>query len=309
MSTIHINPSSRSSIVSNCSEVFFDDFFSKKAICKNNANGYIQSTSDGFSTCSFTGKEKDEETGYGYFGARYMDHELMTMWLSVDPMANKYPSLSPYNYCAWNPVKLVDPDGRDGVPVVNKNNKTIAVEVELIFFMSNCGHTGKGAINQWTKKLVSDINKEWNSREWTYNYNGEQYKVQFDFSYRFDNTIHGQDDFKFDKTNNKKNYIELLSQSVYQYDSKTGKSIYTHRSNVRGKKTGQWYHDTEAAAHEVGHLLHLPDRYYEDIQSESGYSVEPGWQGSIMAEPGRNGHVTQRDVKEAIDKMLKPNKQ
>ena len=42
-----------------------------------------------------------------------MDHELMTMWLSVDPMADKYPSLSPYNYCAWNPVKLVDPDGRE----------------------------------------------------------------------------------------------------------------------------------------------------------------------------------------------------
>ncbi len=62
---------------------------------------------------SCTGKERDEETGYGYFGARYMDHELMTMWLSVDPMADKYPSISPYAYCAWNPIKLVDPDGRE----------------------------------------------------------------------------------------------------------------------------------------------------------------------------------------------------
>ena len=61
----------------------------------------------------FTGKERDAETGFGYFGARYMDHELMTMWLSVDPLADKYPSISPYNYCMWNPVKLVDPDGRD----------------------------------------------------------------------------------------------------------------------------------------------------------------------------------------------------
>ena len=61
----------------------------------------------------FTGKERDEETGYGYFGARYMDHELMTMWLSVDPLADKYPGISPYVYCAWNPVKLVDPDGRE----------------------------------------------------------------------------------------------------------------------------------------------------------------------------------------------------
>ena len=53
-----------------------------------------------FHPFTFTGKEKDEETGYGYFGARYMDHELMTMWLSVDPMADKYPSISPYAYCA-----------------------------------------------------------------------------------------------------------------------------------------------------------------------------------------------------------------
>ena len=62
---------------------------------------------------TFTGKEKDAETGYGYFGARYMDHELMTMWLSVDPLADKYPSISPYAYCAWSPIRLVDPDGRD----------------------------------------------------------------------------------------------------------------------------------------------------------------------------------------------------
>ena len=59
---------------------------------------------------------------YTYFGARYMDHELMTMWLSVDPMADKYPGISPYAYCAWNPVKLVDPDGRE---VINRHTKNI----------------------------------------------------------------------------------------------------------------------------------------------------------------------------------------
>lgn len=60
---------------------------------------------------TFTGKERDEETGYGYFGARYMDHELMTSFLSVDRYADKYPSISPYAYCAWNPIKLIDPTG------------------------------------------------------------------------------------------------------------------------------------------------------------------------------------------------------
>ena len=62
---------------------------------------------------TFTGKERDKETGFGYFGARYMDHELTTMWLSVDPMSDKYPGISPYAYCAWNPVRLVDPDGME----------------------------------------------------------------------------------------------------------------------------------------------------------------------------------------------------
>ena len=56
-----------------------------------------------------SGKEKDSETGYHYFGAWYYNSDL-SLWLSVDPMADKYPNLSPYNYCAWNPMKLADPD-------------------------------------------------------------------------------------------------------------------------------------------------------------------------------------------------------
>lgn len=59
----------------------------------------------------FTGKERDEETGYDYFGARYYSSAL-PMWLSVDPLADKYPNISPYAYCEWNPIKFVDPDGR-----------------------------------------------------------------------------------------------------------------------------------------------------------------------------------------------------
>lgn len=58
-------------------------------------------------------EQRDEETGYSYFGARYYDNDLSGLFLSVDPMSDKYPSISPYAYCAWNPVKLVDPDGRE----------------------------------------------------------------------------------------------------------------------------------------------------------------------------------------------------
>ena len=61
---------------------------------------------------TFSAKEKDSETSLSYFGARYYTSDLST-WLSVDPMAAKYPSLSPYTYCADNPIKLVDPNGEE----------------------------------------------------------------------------------------------------------------------------------------------------------------------------------------------------
>ncbi len=59
----------------------------------------------------FTAKELDNETQYTYFGARYLDSEV-SIWLSIDPLSDKYPSMSAYMYCAGNPVILVDPDGR-----------------------------------------------------------------------------------------------------------------------------------------------------------------------------------------------------
>ena len=68
----------------------------------------------------FNGKELDAETGLYYYGARYYTPEI-GIWLSVDPLSDKYPSLSPYAYCANNPVMLIDPDGRE---IVNAYEKT-----------------------------------------------------------------------------------------------------------------------------------------------------------------------------------------
>ena len=44
--------------------------------------------------------------------AQYYNSDL-SIWLSVDPLVDKYPNLSPYVYCANNPVRLVDEDGMD----------------------------------------------------------------------------------------------------------------------------------------------------------------------------------------------------
>ena len=88
-----------------------------------------QRTSSFSSMYTFSAKEKDAETGYSYFGSRYYSSDL-SVWLSVDPMAAKYPSLSPYTYCANNPVKLVDPNGEEiWIPGLDeKGNVTYTAE-------------------------------------------------------------------------------------------------------------------------------------------------------------------------------------
>ena len=47
--------------------------------------------------------------------ARYYNSDL-SIWISVDPMVDKYPNLSPYTYCADNPVSIFDVDGRKVLP-------------------------------------------------------------------------------------------------------------------------------------------------------------------------------------------------
>lgn len=57
----------------------------------------------------------------------------MTGWLSVDPMSDKYPSLSPYAYCANNPVKLVDPDGEEIAFADSKERELYLQYRKLVF--------------------------------------------------------------------------------------------------------------------------------------------------------------------------------
>ena len=55
----------------------------------------------------FTGKERDEENKYDYFGARYYDARV-GRWGQTEPYYNKSLSWTPYNYTFDNPINLLD---------------------------------------------------------------------------------------------------------------------------------------------------------------------------------------------------------
>ncbi len=123
---------------------------------------------------TYNGKEKDYESGFHYFGARYYWSELLTGWLSVDPMMDKYPGISPYNYCMWNPIKLIDPDGKEAAPpdrwtridpvISNKMFVGWDTEINNCFKLAQKQMGKKGVKGEYVKYKIYDEKKGANKK-------------------------------------------------------------------------------------------------------------------------------------------------
>ncbi|MFA4047027.1 RHS repeat-associated core domain-containing protein [Prevotella sp. PCHR] len=71
----------------------------------------------------YNGKELDRLLSLDWYdyGARWYA-PVLARWHAVDPLADKYPDVSPYVYCNNNAVNAVDPDGRK---IVNVNGNVV----------------------------------------------------------------------------------------------------------------------------------------------------------------------------------------
>jgi RHS repeat-associated protein len=116
----------------------------------------------------FTGKGLDQETGWYYFGARYLDPKT-GLWLSGDPAMEEYiprapltdedkkankdlpgmggvynpMNLATYHYAGNNPVRYIDPDGR----AQNKFQKALT---SFFSFVASCGDAAAAIIQNNT---------------------------------------------------------------------------------------------------------------------------------------------------------------
>ncbi|RZJ88542.1 MAG: RHS repeat-associated core domain-containing protein [Chryseobacterium sp.] len=77
----------------------------------------------------YTGKERDEERGLYYHGARYYIPWL-ARWTAIDPMESKYAGRTPYCYGANNPVNYNDPTGNEEIKTQGTTSAGVTLDAQ-----------------------------------------------------------------------------------------------------------------------------------------------------------------------------------
>ena len=126
---------------------------------------FVEERNSQFSTnFLFNAKELDNETGLYYYGARYLD-PTGGMWLSVDPMWEKYTDANPYNYCHGNPITMVDPDGRNDYEVNPQGyikevpSEVQKSEIHTLYAVDKDGKRTGSKINVNNKSILDNLTK------------------------------------------------------------------------------------------------------------------------------------------------------
>ncbi len=80
-----------------------------------------------FLPAKYNGKEYDHVHGLDWYdyGARRYD-PAYAQFTQMDPLCEQYPHLSPYAYCAGNPIRYVDLDGLN--PIYNEHGKFLGTD-------------------------------------------------------------------------------------------------------------------------------------------------------------------------------------
>ncbi|NPE25474.1 hypothetical protein HPS54_08115 [Prevotella sp. PCHR] len=88
-------------------------------------------TGDDVQRYKYNGKELERLLALDWYdyGARWYD-PVLARWHAVDPLAEKYPDISPYVYCNNNAVNAIDPDGRK-IVIVGDRQQRISVLGQL----------------------------------------------------------------------------------------------------------------------------------------------------------------------------------
>ncbi|KWW28223.1 MAG: cell well associated RhsD protein, partial [bacterium P201] len=219
----------------------------------------------------YGGKELQDETLAGNtldwydFEARMYD-PLIGRFLTTDPLAEKYYGITPYGYCGNNPMKYIDPSGKDLEISIDKENKTILVRANFYYNSSqleqgydfNTIKMGfQNAMNTWSENIKTAFDNM--------QFEGFSVNVQFEWK---------EVDIKDATGVEAINIIKAAAEADPIGNSIVHVEETNPRSEVKGSKhlkANMWqaaadsylYFETDGntAMHELGHFFGLRDRY------------------------------------------------
>ena len=115
----------------------------------------------------WSGKEWDEDQGAYDFGAR-MYSAADARWTTMDPLSEKYYHISPYAYCAGNPVNLVDPKGEawyiinsSGYITIFDNREGKEENFDVLFHLQSDGSIDPhNALKVYDQSILSQLTND-----------------------------------------------------------------------------------------------------------------------------------------------------
>ena len=226
----------------------------------------------------FNAKELDSETGLYYYGARYYNPRV-SVWYGVDPLAEKYPSWSPYNYALDNPIKYIDPDGRDFILAIlgmNRKDRSVSkMEVRATVYI-----TGANASAARAKELNALAKDTFKSRKVDGDEVGFNVKYVYKENINSDDLKPGENILNFVNKTGRSEVIGAIGEdsfdgSKYYYTGNTG-TVFSDADNM-------------TVMHETGHFIGLPDRY-TDVKDKKGNvssKAHIGYVGDLMGDKGK----------------------
>jgi hypothetical protein len=188
----------------------------------------------------------DEDTSKAAYLA-----ELSSRWLTPDPLAAKYPEVSPYVYCANNPIKFVDPDGQDFAIYIDKDkdgNTTIRITATY--------YVQKGDAD--SKKSADQATKFWNDQSGQFAVKSGDKNNPSSTTINFDLKVVEVDNPNAEMRKDKAGTDDAITKdgssnaySVVDQLSTPGDTKGANKIRVREKEKD----DYQTGAHEIGHTL------------------------------------------------------
>lgn len=182
--------------------------------------------------------------------------------MSIDPNCEKYYSVSPYAYCLNNPIKFIDPDGRDVWEINNEGRvvNRIKDKTQDSFFMVAQNENGE---YERTFTTDEDGNKQYNSVSFDYG----TIESQKSISYSLDGKVDTYDEYKVRGDQNGSALFEFMGKNVTGSSSMV--EVGLAQTGVKGEKGLNFITTGHIAGKEPGGSYIMSDRLYYGYSTRS----------------------------------------